>query len=59
VRAACARVLSCCVEFSPDSWTMRWAISLSMSGLVGGGSVVVLPASAVYVQALSCCAEFS
>jgi len=37
VRAACAHVLSCRAEFSPGGWTMRWAVSSSMSGLVVEG----------------------
>jgi hypothetical protein len=37
VRAACARVFLCRAEFSPDGWTMSWAASSSMSGLVSEG----------------------
>jgi len=35
--AACAQALSCRAEFSPDGWTMKYAASLPMSGLVGEG----------------------
>jgi hypothetical protein len=59
MREAYARVLSCRAEFSPDGWTMRWVASSPMSGFVVGGSVVVLPAGAAYVQVSSCRAEFS
>jgi len=54
-----SRVFCHVVQSFPDDRTARWSVTSAMSGLVGRGGKVVLPASAACVQTSSCRAEFS